>query len=58
MVPQEPIAKELFDILACPVCKGKLRYTGDRKKIECSLCLIKYPIEQGIPVLLPPKGKK
>jgi uncharacterized protein YbaR (Trm112 family) len=54
----EPIAKELFDILACPVCKGKLRYASDKKHLECSQCQIKYPIEGGIPVLLPPKGKK
>jgi hypothetical protein len=55
---EEPVAKELFNILSCPVCKGGLRYTKDKKKIECSQCLTKYPIEGGIPVLLPPKGKK
>jgi uncharacterized protein YbaR (Trm112 family) len=53
----DPIAKELFDILACPVCKGNLRYTADKKKLECAQCRIKYPIENGIPVILPPKAR-
>jgi uncharacterized protein YbaR (Trm112 family) len=53
----DPIAKELFDILACPVCRGKLRYASDKKKLECEQCRVKYPIENGIPVILPPKMK-
>ena len=53
----DPIAKELFDILACPVCKGKIQYTKDKKQLECSQCRTKYPIENGIPVILPPKHK-
>lgn len=52
----EPISKELFDILACPQCKGNLKYAEGKKELECSQCKIKYPIEDGIPVLLPRKG--
>ena len=51
----DPIAKELFDILECPVCKGKIQYTADKKALECKECKTKYPIEDGIPVIMPPK---
>jgi uncharacterized protein YbaR (Trm112 family) len=54
----DPIAKELFDILACPVCKGKLQYTADKKDLECKQCKTKYPIEGGIPVIMPPNLQK
>ena len=58
------IDKELMDILACPVCKSDLKlfdYRGKKKKIDGELvcqnkkCGLKYPIEDGIPILLPPK---
>ncbi|MBU2560758.1 MAG: Trm112 family protein [Nanoarchaeota archaeon] len=53
----DPLTKELFDILACPVCKSSLKYTADKKGLECKQCKAKYPIENGIPVILPPKKK-
>ena len=52
---QDPIPKDLFDILACPLCKADLEYTKDKKGLVCSNCDKKYPIEDGIPILLPPK---
>ena len=50
---EEPIPKDLFDILACPLCKADLEYTKDKKGLVCSNCGAKYPIDDGIPVLLP-----
>ena len=56
---EDPIPKDLFNILACPLCRADLRYTKDKKGLVCVKCSQKYPIKQGIPVLLPPeKGKK
>jgi len=55
---KEPILKELFKILACPVCKADLRYTKDKKGLVCTKCKHKYPIKEGIPILLPPEMKK
>ena len=52
---QEPIPKELFDVLACPLCRADLEYTKDKKKLVCAKCGEKYPIQEGIPILLPPK---
>ena len=55
---ENPIPNDLFEILACPLCKADLEYSRDKKKLICSGCGAKYPIENGIPVLLPPKERK
>jgi len=57
MPKKEPIPKELFDILACPLCKSDLKYNKARTKLICGKCKIDYPIKEGIPILLPKKKK-
>ena len=54
---KDPIPKDLFDILACPLCKADLEYTKGKKGLLCSKCGEKYPIREGIPVLLPPNER-
>jgi len=49
----QEIKKELFDILACPVCRGDLEYNPDKTKLLCKKCGKVYDIKDGIPVLLP-----
>jgi uncharacterized protein len=44
------IDKELLDILACPACKADI-FLKDNK-IICSKCGKKYPIKDGIPIML------
>ncbi|OQB11095.1 MAG: hypothetical protein BWY16_00677 [Candidatus Omnitrophica bacterium ADurb.Bin205] len=44
------IDKELLDILACPSCKGDVFMKEN--KIICKKCGKKYPIKEGIPVML------
>ncbi|MEW6609979.1 MAG: Trm112 family protein [bacterium] len=44
--------KELLDILACPVCKGDIIYDEVNQKLICNACGRKYPIRDGIPVML------
>lgn len=46
------INKELVDILACPVCKGNITYDEGNQKLICDACGRKYPIRDGIPVML------
>jgi uncharacterized protein YbaR (Trm112 family) len=54
--------RELMDILACPVCKGKLELSVDEENeteivtgsLYCPECDVKYPIVDTIPNLLPP----
>jgi uncharacterized protein YbaR (Trm112 family) len=44
------IDQELMEILACPLCKTHVRLEGDR--IICDNCGRRYPIRDGIPVML------
>lgn len=44
------ISKELLDILACPLCKADVNLINDR--IVCTKCGRKYPIKDGIPIML------
>jgi uncharacterized protein YbaR (Trm112 family) len=57
---EDVIDKELLEILACPLDKQPVRLEGDR--LICSDCGRRYPIRDGIPVMLveeaemPPSG--
>ncbi|MCK4994902.1 MAG: Trm112 family protein [Candidatus Omnitrophica bacterium] len=44
------ISKELLEILACPVCKEAVKLESER--LICPKCHRKYPIKDGIPVML------
>lgn len=44
------IDEELLKILACPACKGDVSL--ENEKIVCSKCGRKYPIRDGIPIML------
>ncbi|MFT3741183.1 MAG: Trm112 family protein [Gammaproteobacteria bacterium] len=43
---------KLLDILACPVCKGKLLYSKDSQELICQVDKLAYPIRDQIPVML------
>lgn len=57
--------EDLLDILCCPMCKGTLELettkqddaTGEilEGTLRCAACPHDYPIEDGIPNLLPPE---
>lgn len=51
------IDKKLLDILACPVCKGALDFQEEHERLVCGRCKVGYPIEEGIPNLLPDSGQ-
>ncbi|KLN97438.1 Trm112 family protein [Moellerella wisconsensis] len=42
----------LLEIIACPVCHGKLSYNKDNLELICKIDHLAYPIRDGIPVLL------
>lgn len=42
----------LLEIVACPVCKGKLIYDANNKELICKVDRLAFPIKEGIPVLL------
>lgn len=44
--------KKLLAILACPLCKGSLRYDADKSELVCRADALAFPIRDGIPVML------
>ncbi len=54
--------QDLMDILVCPLCKAKLELDVASEEagevmtgtLTCTGCNERYPIEDGIPNLLPP----
>lgn len=59
--------RELVAILACPVCRGRLRFDGEGPHaatpaaeltagtLVCTACGEKYAVKDGVPDLLLPK---
>ncbi len=51
-----------MEILVCPTCKGPVTLTVYKEadgeiiegRIDCAACKVEYPIEDGIPNMLPP----
>lgn len=54
--------QQLMEILICPMCKGDLELKIEKEDgaeivtgtITCKSCRERYPIEDGIPNMLPP----
>ncbi len=51
------IKKELLEILACPVDKGDIIYDEENDKLICKKCGRRYPIQDGIPIMLIEKAE-
>ncbi|PMK03964.1 Trm112 family protein [Vibrio sp. 10N.261.55.A7] len=47
----------LFEIVACPVCKGKLTFDKENQELICKLDRLAYPMKEGIPVLIEPEAR-
>jgi uncharacterized protein YbaR (Trm112 family) len=53
--------RQIIPLLCCPICKGDLSLTVVREDeteilegmLHCPACNVNYPIEEGIPDLLP-----
>ena len=50
--------KKLMDILACPLCKGKLDLNLDANELICRNDGLAYPIRDNIPVMLENEARK
>ncbi|MCF7821045.1 MAG: Trm112 family protein [Mariprofundaceae bacterium] len=51
------IDKALMEILACPKCKGDIRYNETKDGLVCDACQLEYPIRDDIPVMLVDEAK-
>lgn len=51
--PPAVLDAEFLAILVCPLCKGKLDYQPDKRRLVCHAERLAFPIsEDGIPMLL------
>lgn len=56
---------DLMEILCCPLCRADLKLTTGKTEgpeilegmLTCTKCGTEYPIEDGIPNLLPPNER-
>lgn len=46
------VDSRLLEILVCPRCRGALRLEEAPASLVCEACRVRYPIRDGIPVLL------
>ncbi len=49
---------KLMEILACPVCKGKLDYNKEQQELICKFDKLAYAIDKDIPVLLESEARR
>jgi len=50
--------KKLLDILACPVCKGPLKYDQKNQELICRADRLAYPVRDDIPVMLEEEARQ
>ncbi len=46
------ISNDLINILACPACDSRPPVRLDGEWIVCTECMRRYPIRDGIPIML------
>lgn len=52
------IDKKLLDVIACPVCKGKLVYAAEQNELVCCFDRLAFPINENIPVMLESEARE
>jgi uncharacterized protein len=48
----------LLEILACPVCKGTLKYHREAQLLVCRLDRLAYPIRDAVPVMFEEEARQ
>lgn len=51
------LAPELLEMLCCPKCRADLREDASTSELVCTKCGTRYPVRDGIPMLLPDPPK-
>lgn len=50
--------EKLLEILACPQCRGSVRWDKEAGGIICDQCKLLYEVKNDIPVMLVEEAKK
>ena len=45
------VPEELLELMACPVCRSPLE--DQEEMLRCTGCGVRYPVNDGVPVMLP-----
>lgn len=48
----------LLEILACPICKGPLKFQREAHVLVCRLDRLAYPIRDDVPVMLEEEARQ
>jgi len=48
----------LLEILACPVCKGTLKYAREAQLLVCRMDRLAFPVRDGVPVMLEEEARQ
>lgn len=46
------IDQDLLAILACPKCKGPIKYIEEQEGLACEACKLLYEIRDDIPIMV------
>ncbi|MEL0047316.1 MAG: Trm112 family protein [Gammaproteobacteria bacterium] len=49
---------KLLELLVCPVAKMPLVWQRDKEELWCAASRLAYPIDDGIPVLIPEEARE
>ena len=49
---------KLLEILACPICKGKVVYVKPRGELICKNDRLAFPVRDDIPVMLESEARE
>ncbi len=52
------VDRKLLDILACPVCHGRLIYDKHKAELVCKADRLAFPIRDDIPVMLEEEARR
>jgi uncharacterized protein len=55
--PQRITDPKLLELLVCPLTKGTLTYDAEKQELISVRAKLKYPIRDGIPILLADEAK-
>ncbi len=48
---------KLLELMVCPICCGRLEADRVTGELICQVDAVAYPVNDGIPVLLPEQGR-
>ena len=48
---------DILNIIACPICKGKLDYDKNHRGLICKFDKLEFPIKDGVPIMLEKDAK-